>query len=476
MSAVQISYTDQQVRIERVFSEKIGEAENEIPNTLRDLINKHDFDRRAAIAIALPDDAIFFRSIKAESVDDNQVDLISQSALEHSFPIQPDNIIAQICPHSQSDGATTSVLVAAAKRDSLYDTLNTLKIAKMHPTRVEAKIFAVHSTVMTNHPESDTGRVIIAYINESYLTLAVTQDSHILMVRNIPFAACYDDNDSEHRQQIAKAMLCEADITWQKVFGDKTNEDTRIYLAKGSNVPEKLETAIKEASNCTVVTVNPYAKAKSSQQHNDRAAICVAQGLALGLVLPEKAAGINFFEVEKCSIEPTVNLKKEIAIYAILVAAIAVISVGGLFLRLSRMESEYATVKNEITEVFKQTLPQETNIVNPLVQLDQKLQSLQKSYTLFAPVSGAGINTLETFHAITTSVPAHANIDSILITAESVRVTGACQSFELVYDWQKLLENNQAFTNIDMQNVKKDNQTQKVNFTMSISLAAGETY
>jgi Tfp pilus assembly PilM family ATPase len=367
------------------------------------------------------------------------------------------------------------VLIAAAKKKSLHDSLNTLEIAKMYPASVQAKIFAVHSTVNCNYPESIAGRVIIAHINDSHLTIAVIQDNHILMVRNIPLVSSYNSNNPEHRQEVVKMVTLEVGTTWQKVFAEKINTDTRIYLTKSSNVSNNLETAIIEALNCKIVTVNPYAMAKNSPQRNNLPDICIAEGLALAMSSPDKATGINFLEVERNSITPTINMKKEIAIYTTLIATIAVTLIGGLFLHLSGLESKYATVKNEINEIFKQTLPQESNIVNPLAQMDQKLQSIRKSCALFAPVSKARLTTLGIFHAISASVPSQANIDTILITAESARITGVCSSFELVYSWQKQLENNQAFTNIDVQNIKMNTQTQKIDFTMSITLAIGGT-
>lgn len=475
LSAVQLMRTDQQFCIDKVFRGQINSNLDSIPSILKTLISEHGFDQRAGIAVSLPDDAVFFRSLKSESFGDQPIDAISESTLKHIFPMQSDNVIAQICPNKQLEGENTSVLIAAAKRDSFYDRLNVLKTAKMYPKGVEARIFAVHSTVMINHPEMAIGRVIIAYLNKSHLILAIVQDNQILMVRNILLVSCSDDTSSIHLQQVAKVILCEASITWQKVFGGKIKDDTRIYLAKGSDVSVGLEVAVKQTLNCRVVAVNPYAKIKSSLEHNGQADICVAEGLALDLSLRRKSTGINFLEVEESNIKPTINLKKEIITYATLLVAIAVILIGGLLLRVSRLESEYNSVKNEIDEVFKQTLPSETNIVNPLVQLDQKLQLLKKSYTLFSPVSATRLSPLEVFHAISTSIPSQANISSMLIGTESVRLAGNCQSFESVYIWQRSLEENQGFANIDLQNVKKDSQGQKVNFTMLISLTAGGT-
>jgi Tfp pilus assembly protein PilN len=95
---------------------------------------------------------------------------------------------------------------------------------------------------------------------------------------------------------------------------------------------------------------------------------------------------------------------------------------------------------------------------------------------LFSSVSAARLGPFEVLHAITTSIPAEANINinSMLITTESVRLTGTSQSFESVYNWQRSLEKIQGFSNMDVQNIRREPESQLVHFTMSISLATVE--
>ena len=157
---------------------------------------------------------------------------------------------------------------------------------------------------------------------------------------------------------------------------------------------------------------------------------------------------------------------------AALVGSIIIIALAGLFIRFSRLESEYARLQNNINSVFRQTLPEEKNIVNPLVQLDQKLKVLQTDYKSFGSAL-PDFGPLEILHTVTESIPSQSNIsiDNILITTESIRITGSTQSFEYLYNWQEILQEVPEFTAVDVHNPNRDTQSKTVRFTILISLA-----
>ena len=208
LRAVQVSRTGEHFNIEKVFSIQTRRDSDSPPEILRSLTSKYGFDRRADVAISMPNDAVFYRNLETDVTGLEQICGLSkrdskrekesasggqtQSVLEHNFPIEPDEIVAQVCSYSQPLGDKYSVLVSAVKRASLHERMNILAEAKMHPNLVEAAIFAVHSAIAVNHPEIMTGQAIIAYIDESYLTLALLENNSILLVRNIPISSCSD--------------------------------------------------------------------------------------------------------------------------------------------------------------------------------------------------------------------------------------------------------------------------------------------
>jgi len=484
LRAVQVSRADEHFHIEKVFSIQTRRGSDSPPEILRSLTSKYGFDRRSDVAISMPNDAVFYRNLETDFAGLEQIrglskrdpkremeHLQTQSVLEHNFPIEPDEIVAQVCSYRQSSGDNYSVLVAAAKRASLHERINILAEAKMHPNLVEAAIFAVHSAIVVNHPEIMTGQAVIAYIDESYLTLAVIENNSILIVRNIPIVSRSDNNIDSAQEQIAEVLSREVEITWQKVFGRAIHQDTKIYLVNRGNISNDLEATIEESLPCQTTIVDSFAKVECSAQGDGDAEICLAEGLALRGLISDRTEGMSFLEADTAKVKPTLDLKKEFITCTILVAVIAVVLLLGVFVRLSLLERKYAHIKNEITQVFQAALPEEKNIVSPLLQLEQELQSLREDYRLFAPFSPTNLGPLEVLRRITLSTPSQGNvkIDDLLISTESVRLNGTCDSFESVYQWQRLLRQIPGFALVDVQDVQKEPKSSTVHFTMVVS-------
>ncbi len=237
------------------------------------------------------------------------------------------------------------------------------------------------------------------------------------------------------------------------------------------NVSNDLEATIKESLPCQTTIVDSYAKVECSTQGDGDAEICLAEGLALRGLISDRTEGMSFLEADTAKVKPTLDLKKEFITCTILVAVIAVVLLLGVFVRLSHLERKYAHIKNEITQVFQAALPEEKNIVSPLLQLEQELQSLREDYRLFTPFSPTNLGPLEVLRRITVSTPSHGyvKIDDLLISTESVRLNGTCDSFKSVYQWQRLLRQIPEFALVDVQDVQQEPKSGTVNFTMVVS-------
>ena len=476
LCAVQIVRTGGEFCVEKIFSTQIRRSTDSPPDILRLLFSRDGFDRRADVAISMPHNAVFFRDLETDSAGLEQIRERTSSALENNFPIESDEILSQLYSYRQLQDGKFSILATAATRASLHERLNIFAEAKVHPDLVEPAIFAIHSAVAVNHPEIMTSRAVIACIDESCLTLTVSRDNNILIVRNIPIIAGFDRRTDSLREQIAEVVSREAKITWRKVFDEDIEQDANIYLVTTGNLYEYLAPLIEENLNCQTTIVNPYAKVKTPPGHKIDLPICVAEGLALRVLAPEQTKGINFLEADKADAEPALNLKKELVVCATLIGAIAVFSLIGLFVRLSHLEADYTRIKNETTEIFKATLPEEKNIVSPLVQLEQKLESFRRDSQLFASLSSTGLAPLEVLHRVSANSPSRENVkvDDILIAANTIRVNGTCDSFESVYQWQRLLQEVPGFTLVDVKDVQKQPKSGIVTFTMLLSSSIQE--
>jgi Tfp pilus assembly PilM family ATPase/Tfp pilus assembly protein PilN len=476
LRAVQMVRRGEDVCIEKVFSMRTRRNTDSPADIIRSMVRQYKFDRRADVAVSMPSNTVFFRNLETDSAGAERIRSLDSSALEHDFPMQSDEIVAQVCSYCRLPGEKCSVLTAAVPKKLLHERLSILAGAGMNPALVDAEIFAVHSTVAINYPEIMAGRAIIVYVNESYFVLAVTQNNNILIVRNVPIISHSGSSINSVQEQITDVLPYEAQITWRKAFDEEIRENTKIYLVSGDSAFDGLETLVMENLNCQIISVNPYAKMESPADCSDDAGICVAEGLALRALAPEAAAGINFLNADNADIKPALNLKREFAIFASLAVAVVVVSLIGLFMRLSHLETEYSHIRNEIRNVFQQTLPEEKNVINPLVQLEQKLQPLRKDYTLLSSVYGAGVGPVEILYTIGKSIPsgANINIDNMLISAGSVRLSGNSRSFESIYSWQRLLEKNPLFPAVDVQDIHREPESGLIRFTISALLAAPE--
>ena len=474
LCAVQVLRIGKAFCVEKVFDTQARRDTDSASETLRTLVGKHGFDRRAAVSISLPGDAVFFRSVETDSAGLEQVREAGYSVFENDFPIEADELVALPCSYRQTADDKYCILTAAASRQSLREMRDIVLGARMQPSMIGAPVFSIHSTVALNHPEIRTGVAIIAHVTESCLTLAITENNRILIVRHFPIEGGSGEDGDSVEDRAGEVLLREAGITWRKLFDTEIAQDTRIYLAGAGEDAAGLREIIEENLRCRTTVVNPYARVLLKHVGRSQVDISVAEGLALRTLAPEYTSGINFLEAGGAGARSETSFRKEMAICAALVVAIAAVSLAGLFMRRSRLESEYARLRTEINETFRSALPQETSIVDPLAQLEQKLQLLEKDYALFGSLAGAVAGPLEVLNAITASTPEDMNIslDDMLITAESVRLAGTTKSFDSVYKWQRLLEKSPQFSAVEVGDTNATDG-ERVSFVVLASFAAG---
>jgi Tfp pilus assembly protein PilN len=293
----------------------------------------------------------------------------------------------------------------------------------------------------------------------------------MLVVRHFPIVDSPEKNGHPVEDQVGDILCREAAITWRKLFETEIPEDTRIYLVGiGENMVDLKET-VEENLRCKTTIANPYARVLLKHVGRPRVDISIAEGLALKTLAPDHIAGINFLEADSIKAKSTTSPKKEIAVCAVLIAAIAAVSLIGLFMRRSQLENKYEDIRSEINENFRRALPQE-RIVNPLAQLDQKLQAMQEDYALFGPALGAGVRPLEVLNVITDSTPEDTNIglEDLLITTEKVRLTGTAESFESAYEWQRLLEQTPQLSGVEVVNPQQVADGKLVHFVVQASI------
>jgi hypothetical protein len=470
LHAVQMARTPEGLCLEKAFGLPTRRSTDELPDILVALTRDHGFDRRADVAISLPHHAFFFADIEINEAGLAKLRAADVTGLKDHFPIPAEDIVAQVCSVLRFADAKDSALIAATSRPLLADELQVLSAGRMKPARVDTPVTAAHTTVLLNHPESAHGIALILHADESTLSLTVTHDGRLLLVRNIPMQLAPDEGVESFARQTAEVVAEEVEITWKRLFDAVPDAGLRIFLISPSSMTEKLAPALRERTPGQVILVDAYRKIVRAAGVVPDFPIEVAEGLAVGTLKPDEAGRINFLTPYNLRTQPHMRVKREATICAGLAAAAVVVWTIGLFLQLSSLEADYARVKNQALEIFHRAVPEEKDVVDPDAQLRQKLDAFRKDSEMFACFSPDRTAPLEILQALSQRTPTRGSfrLHDVLITGGSVRIMGSCDSFATLSEWQQLLATTPGLQVVNVPNPKKDTDG-KVLFTISLS-------
>ena len=469
--AAQVARTAEGLRLEKAFAMQTRHGTDSVPAILRSLTDAHGFDRRADVAIALPQPVFFFADIETDTGGIERIRAMDTAGLKDYFPIPAEDIIAQVCSILRVEGSKSSVLVAACSRGRLREELRPLSEARIKPTGIDTPLTAAHATILTNHPESATGLAIILYVDPSTLSLAVTHDGNMLLVRNIPVSSSGDQDTETFAQQTADIIAQEIEVSWRRLFGSSPDPVLRIFMIAPHQRLGSLTSSIQDKTGSQVIPVNPCARVARSEEVEADLPLCVAEGLALKALQPSQTRPIDFLGAYQAHTRPRLRIKKELTVCAGLAAAAAMVWVAGLFLQLSSLESSYGQLKRQAQEVFRQAVPEEENIVDPVAQLQQRLDAFRKEAEALTGLRPGCPSPLEILYALSQNTPAATGLklQEVLIAADSVRITGTCDKFATFSEWQRLLETIPGLRLKDVPRPTKNARTGKVEFTIHLS-------
>lgn len=467
--AAQVVRTPEGVRLEKAFATQTRRSTDSLPGILRSLREKHGFDPRAEVAVSLPHQAFFFADVRTDAAGVERLRAADLTGLRDCFPIPGDDVIAQVCSVLPSQDGKTALLVAAASQELLGEQLHLLSEARIRPARIETPVTTARTAVVFNHPEAAKGLAVLLYVDESVLSITVMQNGSILLARNMPmFSGDAPEIDSLARQT-AEVVAQEIEITWKRLFGTDPDAGLRIFLLASGPMTGSLTPAIRDKIDCRIVAANPCAVVARGETSETDASLCIAEGLALRLLLPEQAESVDFLAAYRARVRPRVRTSKELAVCAALAAAVAVVWVIGLLLQRSSLESQYAHLKQQEEAIFRKAAPEEPILVNPVAQLRQKLDALRRDSEVFTGLGPGRPAPLEILYTLSRQTLGRGDLrlNDVLINADFIRIMGSCDSFETFSEWQRLLESAPGLYLTETPQPKRE--AGKVQFIVSLS-------
>jgi Tfp pilus assembly PilM family ATPase/Tfp pilus assembly protein PilN len=473
--AAQVGRTAAGFRLERAFAAQTRRSSDSLAAILHSLTQEQGFDRHAPVAVALPHQAFFFADIETDTAGWEKIRAADAGALKDYFPLPAEEIVAQVCSVLPMEGDKSSVLVAASSRAALREELQALAEAHLKPVCLDTPVTAVQATILTNHPQAAHGLAAVLYVDAAALSLAVTHEGRLLLVRTIPLFGALDQPGEGFAPPMAEILAPEIEITWTRLFGSSPDPGLRLFLIAPGPLTQSLTPALQDKAGVQVVAVDPYARLARAEGVAADLPLSVAEGLALRVLEPGPAGGLDFLAAYRARTRPKLRLRKELTVCGLLAAAAAVVWVAGLFLQLSSLEAVHRQLKKQIETAFHEALPEEQNLIDPVAQLQQKLDALRKERGLLTSLNPGRSAPLEILSALSHCTPAtaHLKLHDVVITADSVRIAGSCDSYAILMDWQHQLEAIPALHLVDVRPTK-DAQSGQVKFTISLAAREGK--
>ena len=470
--AVQMSRRAEGFHVEKVFFDDDPSQCKTPSEWLQFLIAEHGFARRSAVAWSMPHDKLFFRREQTDNTDRELGGDPLRSDIEDDFPLPVEDTVTAVGSRFTSTDNTTGELVTAVARSTLREQLTLTENSKARNMLLEAPIFAVYNSVAFNHPDILTAPAILVYTETLRSLIAITDKQQVLCVRNLPNPSVTAKEDIGDPIDTRDLLLREIELTWRCAREEPIPEDTPLVLTGRAAADTELQNHLAQSLPCRIHPLNPLARTVGSMPKQSDTSFCIAEGLALRALRPDDTLGVNLLHSQARQSRKPVSLKKQLLYSFILLGVLGAVYLGSLFYRLAKLEGQYTSLKGESRQVFQQTLPEETTIVNELAQMQTRLQEYQESSGLWQSQSAAQADPLDVLHKITVNTPSNLGltIQDIYIANNTVRLTAVCNSFQDAYDWQAILKKQGAFASVDMQDPKKQSQSEAVQFVLLMEL------
>ena len=186
----------------------------------------------------------------------------------------------------------------------------------------------------------------------------------------------------------------------------------------------------------------------------------------------KKSGGFNFrkddFRKKKSLLEYRGLLLKTAIPVSIVIACV----MAYMAYNYSMLSAEQERLRQQITAVFKETLPDVTRIVNPVQQLQVKNNEIRATYSP-GGASGAAHTIVELLAELSARIPAKYSVKVVRMVADmdNIRLKAVTGDFNTVDNVQKELEKSPYFKNVTISSANQSVQGDEVNFELKLELA-----
>ncbi len=434
--------------------------------SVAEAIRRANFKTNAPVVLGLPQDRVFFGSLRTDVATLEDVRRLVKFELEDDIPVPFDDLVADVCSHRSVGEGRHEYLIAAVSREEIGRWLQALEGAGHRCSLCSTDVCALAAVARLALP-AESRPIAVVHVDGDRMILTLLHGGAIAGARHV---ACPGSAES-----LAANLAREIELTVRRTLG-RQQEPPDILLSGPDALVRELAGKLSQITGSVVQSWDalPILPAPGAAGLDGQFAI--ALGLAL-IGLNSGGAELNFLTADLSQVDRVdkSRVKKAAVVFAVLLATILGLIGFRMFRELTLLEAERVSIARDIRAAFLEILPDEKKIVNEAAQMKEHLNTLQKERDALAAVVGKQIQPLRILHLLSERMTAEKGIgvSSFSVRDKAIHIAGTGSSFESIEKFVEELRQVPEFVSIELEDMAQSRGSNRPEFRLLISVRTG---
>jgi general secretion pathway protein L len=448
-------------------------------DALNEIAQQMDLKSETCVA-SIDGSHIAYQSLTMPFKDPRKIKQTLPFELEPLLPFPIEDIVVDF--NITKNAEQSEILAVSARKALVAEYLQTVRSFGIHPKVIDIRPVPIAYWLLSQFETPDSGVVID--IGQKKSTLVLFIDRRIVLVRNtslenagrpVPSTPEAGTASKELVESISKSLHRDLKNTLRSLSAQMKGEikPEKIFITGISSQQEGLIDALTELTGTPVELVDVSKDIRLRMDYNTSELwnpALMSGALSLALREFKKGHGFNLmkgeFEIKKGFLKSVKELKK-IAIALLVIFAFLMFDAGSDYYLVKK---RYQAAEQRNANLFMQLFPEVKEVKFPLQQLKQKIDELKKSAVTLPSDINKEQKILDLINDISKRIPKAVDIDvsSLVIDAETVRISGQTDSFNTVNTFKTELEPSSYFSEVVIMPAKLDKSQKRVEFELKL--------
>ena len=424
------------------------------------------------------------RNLNVPFLDRRKIDQVLPLELEDQLLTPVSDQIIEYIPTGTVENSS-NILVAGVEREKLRQDLDDLQLCGVTPAIITPRNVVLAEILIKSGNLPSSFLLLDAGVHSINMLLA--RNGRVVFIRRLPYPErMFTQTPFSFRNGLAsisdedEAGQCIASLSndIQRTIGfSRANGVTDFYpelvvitgsMAQDERFREMLQVEIGQNVIATNLRQDAGIKFHGEPEQQWEPAL-LDHALALALRGLQKKQAMNFrkgeFAPERLMFATRGQLVAAVSLASVLIAAVGV----WFGIDYHALKTRYDAAGERMTELYRETFPDATRIVDPLVQMQANVRDVQAP-SIATPVFSGEKRILNLLADISGRIPEtiEIHVTRLVIDQESVQIKGTTDTFNNVNLIQDGLRKSPLFTDVNIVSAAADKESGKIRFELRL--------